>query len=279
MLAAHTSATDADRVAYKIFRAPDDLTFKVDGNLDEAIWQDRISRGNMVVIEPDTLADTVHRTETFFFYNDKGLYVGVANYQDNETLLARLSSRDRFIRRDGVSLTLDSSGEGLYGYWFSVNLGGTLQDGTVIPERQFSNQWDGADGHQQKRIGLTAEMFIPWSTMACPIRHQHPQNGYYLSRFVSYRGERWPTPVYLERKVLLCRPCSPSSSRTSHPNSNLPGIPTHLLATTEPSKDRILIKQVSMCFGDRRQTCSSPPPSILTSVTLNPTNGCKLVIF
>ena len=38
MLAAHTSATDADRVAYKIFRAPDDLTFKVDGT-DEAIWQ------------------------------------------------------------------------------------------------------------------------------------------------------------------------------------------------------------------------------------------------
>ena len=89
--------------------------------------------------------------DQFFFYNDKGLYVGVANYQDNETLLARLSSRDRFIRRDGVS-PIDSSGEGLYGYWFSVNLGGTLQDGTVIPERQFSNQWDGAwDGAWQKR--------------------------------------------------------------------------------------------------------------------------------
>jgi hypothetical protein len=228
MLAAHTSATDADRVAYKIFRAPDDLTFKVDGNLDEAIWQDRISRGNMVVIEPDTLADTVHRTETFFFYNDKGLYVGVANYQDNETLLARLSSRDRFIRRDGVSLTLDSSGEGLYGYWFSVNLGGTLQDGTVIPERQFSNQWDGAwDGASAETdFGWTAEMFIPWSTMSMPETATNIRKmGYYLSRFVSYRGERWAYPGLPRTKSTFMSALQPIEFENISPKQQLTWYP------------------------------------------------------
>ena len=197
LLAAQCYAVDADPNAFKVFRAANDVQFKVDGKLDEAIWQGRISRGDMVVIEPDTLAETAHKTETFFFYNDRGLYVGVVNYQDKDTLLARLSSRDRFIRRDGVSLTLDSSGEGLYGYWFSVNLGGTLQDGTVIPERQFSNQWDGAwDGASAETdFGWTAEMFIPWSTMSMPETAGNIRNmGYYLSRFVSYRGERWAYP-------------------------------------------------------------------------------------
>lgn len=197
LLSNSASAAGVATQAYKIFRADNDVEFKVDGRLDEAVWKNRVPRGEMVVIEPDTLDETVHKTETYFFYNDKGLYVGVVNHQDQETLLARLSSRDKFIRRDGVSLTLDASGEGLYGYWFSVNLGGTLQDGTVIPERQFSSQWDGAwDGASAETdFGWTAEMFIPWSTMSMPESASSIRKmGYYLSRFVSYRGERWSYP-------------------------------------------------------------------------------------
>ena len=45
-------------------------------------------------------------------------------------LIARLSSRDdRAINRDSINLTLDTSGEGRYGFWFGVNLGDTLNDG------------------------------------------------------------------------------------------------------------------------------------------------------
>ncbi len=182
---------------YKIFRVSNDIDVKVDGNLDEAIWQDRKPRGEMLVIEPDTLAKATERTETYFFYNDKGLYVGVVCHQDPETLVARLSSRDSFIQRDGVSLTLDPSGEGLYGYWFSVNLGGTLQDGTVIPERQYSNQWDGAwfGAAAEIETGYTAEMYIPWSIMTMPDSDADLRKmGYYLSRLVPHRGERWGYP-------------------------------------------------------------------------------------
>lgn len=183
--------------AFKIFRVSNDVAIKVDGHLDEAIWQTRKPRGEMVVIEPDTLEDTAFPTDTYFFYNDRGLYVGVMAYQDKETLIARLSSRDRFVRRDGVSLTLDPSGEGLYGYWFGVNLGGTLQDGTVIPERQFSNQWDGAWYGAATEVddGFSVEMFIPWSIMTMPDSETDIRKmGYYLSRFVSHRGERWSYP-------------------------------------------------------------------------------------
>ncbi|MFT4799575.1 MAG: hypothetical protein ACI9W1_003014 [Candidatus Azotimanducaceae bacterium] len=197
LLSAPVNATDDQLTPFVMHRAGADISVKIDGNLDEPIWSDRQKRGNMVVIEPDTLADPVNETETYFFYTDNGLYVGVVSHQDPDTLLARLSSRDKFIRRDGISFTLDPSGEGLYGYWFSVNLGGTLQDGTVIPERQFSNQWDGAwyGASAETDTGWTAEMFIPWSIMTMPdIDTSTRKMGYYLSRSVAELGERWSHP-------------------------------------------------------------------------------------
>lgn len=198
-VAGFTASANASNIAapYKIYRVANDVDVKIDGELTEDLWQGRTPRGEMVVIEPDTLADASSRTETYFFYNDRGLYVGVAAYQDKATLVARLSSRDQFIRRDGVSLTLDPSGEGLYGYWFSVNLGGSLQDGTVIPERQFSNQWDGAwyGAAAETEFGYTTEMYIPWSIMTMPDTETAIRKmGYYLSRSVSHLGERWSYP-------------------------------------------------------------------------------------
>ena len=77
------------------------------------------------------------------FYTDRGLYVGFHGKQAADTLVARLSPRDQFVSRDSFSITVDPTGTGLFGYWFSVALGDSLADGTVLPERQFSNQWDG----------------------------------------------------------------------------------------------------------------------------------------
>ena len=118
---------------------------KIDGHLNEAVWAGLPAYDEFVVIEPDTLASVPHATRVKFFYTTDGLYVGVDMDQPVESLIKRLSSRDqRQINRDGISVTLDTSGEGRYGYWFGVNLGDSLLDGTVLPERQFTSDWDGA---------------------------------------------------------------------------------------------------------------------------------------
>ena len=44
---------------------------------------------------------------------------------------------------DNFGITLDVSGEGLVGYWFYVNLGDSVMDGKVLPERKFRIDWDG----------------------------------------------------------------------------------------------------------------------------------------
>lgn len=147
-----------------------DADITLDGFIDEAVWQDLPVIDGMKVIDPDTLEDAPYETHIRFFYTERGIYVSAMNFQPKETLLPRMTSRDQFLPRDGFVVTIDASGEGLYGYFLRLNLGGTLTDATVLAERQFNRQWNGSwDGRTQElENGWSAEMYIPWSMMALP---------------------------------------------------------------------------------------------------------------
>ena len=181
-----------------VLRHFDDVKIKIDGKLDEPQWQAAPIIDALQVIEPDTLAATPWATDVRAFYTDKGLYVGIYNEQPEETIVERLSPRDGFISRDGNFFTLDPTGTGLFGYWFGVNLGGSLQDGTVLPERQFSPQWDGPWNGAAARAegGWSTEFFVPWSMMTMPEVTAVRQNlGFYVSRRVAYNDQRWGFPA------------------------------------------------------------------------------------
>lgn len=169
----------------------------IDGKLDEPVWNTLPYHDDMVVIEPDTLSNVPLETRARFFYTNKGFYIGIWSEQDAGTLISRLSSRDQFVARDDVGFTLDPSGRGLYAYWFGVNLGGTLQDGTVLPERQYSSQWDGpwSGASAIAEGGWSAEFFLPWSMMTMPDTDgESREMGFYMSRNVAYLNERWAFP-------------------------------------------------------------------------------------
>ncbi len=96
-----------------------------------------------------------------------------------------------------MSFTLDTSGEGRYGFWFSVALGDSHSDGTILPERQYSSNWDGPwyGVTQTTATGWSAEMFIPWGTVAMPSSGPTRHMGLYMSRRVGYLEERWGWPA------------------------------------------------------------------------------------
>ena len=135
----------------------------LDGTLDEAVWQQVSPFDGMRVIKPDTLAEASLETRTYIFYNERGLYVGVQNEQSPQTLVARMSSRDQDLERDAFVLAIDPSGSGLYGYLMQINLGDTVNDGTILPERQIALQWDGPWNARtaETEQGWSAEIFIP----------------------------------------------------------------------------------------------------------------------
>jgi hypothetical protein len=117
----------------------------IDGHVDEAIWAEQAVLGEFLVVEPDTLVAPAYTTEMKIFYTDRGLYTAFDMEQPPETLVQRHAPRDSFdVNRDTVGLNIDSSGAGRYGYWITLALGDGQMDGTVLPERQYGRDWDGA---------------------------------------------------------------------------------------------------------------------------------------
>jgi|TARA_B100000315_G_scaffold43809_1_gene38753 hypothetical protein len=174
-----------------------EIDIRVDGRLDEEIWESVPYHDQMTVSDPDRGEPGRFRTHTRLLHTERGLYVSVWNEQPPETLLGRLSSRDSFMTRDGYQIVIDTSGEGLYGYWFQVNLGGSLGDGIVLPERNFQRNWDGAwhGAAAETEDGWTLEMFLPWGIMNMPESVDGPRRmGVSGSRRLGQLNERWSWP-------------------------------------------------------------------------------------
>ena len=179
----------------------------IDGKLDEEIWNNLPDLGNFVVTSPDTLIPAPLVTIVRIFYTDRGLYLAALMEQDPSTLVERLSSRDQGqLNRDYFSVTLDTSGEGRYGFFFQLNLGDSISDGTILPERQYSRDWDGAWYGASSRTddGWIAELHIPWSLLTMPKSAGERVIGIYAMRKVAHLNESygWPGLPYTKPQFL-----------------------------------------------------------------------------
>ena len=170
---------------------------KIDGHVDEAEWLAMPAITNFVTTDPATLEPGEYPTEVRFLYNEDGLYFSAIMHQPPETLVKRLTGRDQRDNRDRIGITIDTSGEGLYGFWFGVFLGDSVMDGTVLPERIFANDWDGPwyGRSQTLDIGWSAEIFVPWGTVSMPAAEGERQMGIYVARNVAYLSENWAWPA------------------------------------------------------------------------------------
>ena len=194
-------------------RAPDNVDIDLDGRLNDAVWNTATSYGGMGTVEPETLLPSPYDTQIKTFYTDDGIYIGVEMEQPSETLIRRITGRDnRNVNRDRISITLDSSGEGQYGYWVSLALGDNQLDGTILPERQYNSQWDGAwfGATAETENGWSAEFYVPWGQLAMPSREGARQIGFYAERVIAHLNQNssWPTiaksdPIFLSNFPLL----------------------------------------------------------------------------
>lgn len=175
----------------------DQVDIVIDGKIDESAWAEVPAYDDLRVTSPDTLGSPTYQTITRLLYTNQGLYVSGFMEQPHDTLVSQLSSRDKYVNRDGFGITLDTSGEGLYGYWFMVNLGGSVLDGKVAPERSMSEQWDGPWEGQSTRVpgGWSVEMFLPWPMMAIPDAKQARTMGIWVVRKIASMSEEYSWPA------------------------------------------------------------------------------------
>jgi len=178
----------------------DDVAIRIDGVVDEPAWAELAPYDNMLVAVPATGQPGRYRTEVRMLATERGLFVSAILFQDVKTLVRRLSVRDQQMDRDTFGITIDPSGEGKYAFWFTIALGDTVMDGKVLPERNYSTDWDGpwVGRSARREDGWSAELFFPWSMLNLPATDGPRVIGFATSRQVSHENARyqWPGHAY-----------------------------------------------------------------------------------
>jgi len=162
-------------------RIPAAAPLRIDGILDEPIWQTAGAATGFRQREPDNGLPATERTEVRVLYDDNRLIVGAALHDsDPGSILGNQMQRDQsFGADDRFIVTLDTFRDGRNGYLFQTNPLGALLDGLVSAssnsnddsQRVFggavNQSWDGIWTVRVRRgaDGWSLEMEIPFSTL------------------------------------------------------------------------------------------------------------------
>ncbi len=178
----------------------DSVQIRIDGKVEEPVWAELPAYDNMLVAIPGTGKPAGWQTAIRLLATEKGLFVSAVMKQPKKTLVSRMTNRDEFIDRDTFGVTIDTTGHGLFAYWFTLALGDSKQDGKVLPERRYTSDWDGPwlGATTELDDGWSAETFFPWSMMTMPNVEGTRSIGFSFTRQISFENERyqWPGHAY-----------------------------------------------------------------------------------
>ena len=180
----------------------------VDGRLDETEWKQAQRFENFVETSPFSLKETTHPTEVLVLTDEKGIYFGFINEQPWDTRYRRKQERDAmWADSDRNFISIDFDGKANMGYFFGVNLGGSMSDGSISGESQMDRDWDG-DWEAKTSESEThwySEFFLPWTVVPMMSGQESKRNiGVYFSRQMMQEGKVVGFPgINYERKKFL----------------------------------------------------------------------------
>ena len=148
---------------------------KLDGTLDDPIWQPAIPITDFWQREPHEGQPPTEKTEVRVLYTRHAVYFGIHCYDSQPSrIIATELRRDVFQELDDhFEVLIDSNHDRRDAYVFGVNPLGTQVDGLIVEEqgsgdeRDFDPGWDGV-WTSQARItadGWTATVEIPFTTL------------------------------------------------------------------------------------------------------------------
>lgn len=143
-------------------------TITIDGILSEPAWRRAKRINDFTQATPDEGAKPTERTVVRILYDNNAIYIGARMYDNHpDSIIALLGRRDAPLKADKFIVYFDPFNDGQTGYYFGVNAGGTLYDGTMYNDVRKDNSWDGVwigKAHRDKK-GWTVEMRIPFSQL------------------------------------------------------------------------------------------------------------------
>ncbi len=188
-----TESRDADgRVTLRAF--PLSTPIRVDGVLDDAVYEQVIPADGFTQQEPDEGAPASETTRVWVLHDADSLYIAAEMEESRENNL-RATEMRRDHREigwnDSFSVILDTFYDRRNGFLFVTNELGGLADGQVTDERNTNNDWNTvwwSRGARSER-GWTVEMRIPFRSLRYP--RGGPQLwGINFRRVIKHRNER-----------------------------------------------------------------------------------------
>ncbi|NQV30501.1 MAG: carbohydrate binding family 9 domain-containing protein [Candidatus Marinimicrobia bacterium] len=147
--------------AYRI----DESEIKIDGKLNEKIWQDLPRGADFLQRNPEDGGQPSQKTEFTVAYDAEYLYVAIRAYDDHPDLIdGILTRRDESTPSDWVYISIDSYHDHRTAFEFGLNAAGVKQDLRRFDDNNadfdWNAVWDGAVNVDAE--GWSAEFAIPF---------------------------------------------------------------------------------------------------------------------
>ena len=144
---------------------------RLDGRLDEEIYQTVPSFGDLIQNDPDEGQPASDKTEAWIFFDDRTVYVSARLWSRHpDRLLANAMRRDsmNIYRNDWFGVTLDTLFDRRSGFFMMTNALGGVRDALVTDESRSVNfdynmVWDVKS--QRFDQGWTTEFAIPFKSL------------------------------------------------------------------------------------------------------------------
>ena len=167
----------------------------VDGVLNEPLWNNAPTMGDLIQREPHPGASPTEKTEVKLLYDAHYLYIGVMCYDsESPKVIGTQMARDADLQNDDrIEIVLDTFRDRRNAFYFATNPAGALVDGLVSENGQLNLDWDAIWNVRTRRTnqGWSAEFAIPFKSLSFP--SGRTTWGFNLSRTIKRKIEedRW----------------------------------------------------------------------------------------
>jgi hypothetical protein len=147
---------------------------KIDGKLDEAAWNDAPLATNFVELRPIAFRkeEAANRTEVYFLYNDKGIYIGgYCHEKSKDSIQTELIGRDNVGSNDFIGVIFDTYNDKINGFEYFITPLNEQFDAKQTPPDNNGNSEDFSWNAVWKSAtnivgnGWTFEFFIPYAAI------------------------------------------------------------------------------------------------------------------
>jgi len=179
---------------------PARIEIKIDGRLDDPIWQGAHRVTHFIQREPNHGAPVSEPTEVRIAFDAKNLYIA-ADMQDREPerVIANVMRRDAdLLNNDSFEIYLDTFHDHRNFFYFATNALGAQRDGLIRNEGENQNwDWDGVWESAGRRAekGWVAEIAIPFKTLRFTNDSLQIWGANFVRRIVRKREESYWSPV------------------------------------------------------------------------------------